>query len=127
MSPEQATAAPVDARTDQYSLAAVLYEMLVGEPPVTGPNTQAIIARRLTAPVQSIRTVRPTVPAALEAAVLRALERVPADRFPDVAAFAAALDGSGSARRRAAAGARGARGSCSAAPRSPSSRRSRRP
>src|SRR5436190_1202284 len=92
MSPEQATAAPVDARTDQYSLAAVLYEMLVGEPPVTGPNTQAIIARRLTAPVQSIRTVRPTVPAALETAVLRALERVPADRFPDVAAFAAALD-----------------------------------
>src|SRR4051812_11719050 len=46
MSPEQATAAPVDARSDQYSLAAVLYEMLVGEPPVTGPNTQAIIARR---------------------------------------------------------------------------------
>ena len=92
MSPEQATAAPVEARSDQYSLAAVLYEMLVGEPPVTGPNTQAIIARRLTAPVQSIRTVRPTVPEALEAAVLRALERVPADRFQDVAAFAAAID-----------------------------------
>ena len=96
MSPEQAMAAPVDARTDQYSLAAVLYEMLVGEPPVTGPNTQAIIARRLTAPVQSIRTVRPTVPPVLEAAVLRALERVPADRFPDVTAFAAALEGSSS-------------------------------
>jgi tetratricopeptide (TPR) repeat protein/predicted Ser/Thr protein kinase len=91
MSPEQATAAPVDARTDQYSLAAVLYEMLVGEPPVTGPNTQAIIARRLTAPARPIRTVRPTVPEPVEAVVLRALERVPADRFPDIAAFAAEL------------------------------------
>jgi len=91
MSPEQATAAPVDARSDQYSLAAVLYEMLVGEPPVTGPNTQAIIARRLAAPARPIRTVRPTVPEPLESAVLRGLERVPADRFPDVASFVAAL------------------------------------
>jgi tRNA A-37 threonylcarbamoyl transferase component Bud32/tetratricopeptide (TPR) repeat protein len=91
MSPEQATAAPVDPRSDQYSLAAVLYEMLVGEPPVTGPNTQAIIARRLAAPAPSIRTVRPSVSAALEAAILRALERVPADRFSDLSAFATAL------------------------------------
>jgi serine/threonine-protein kinase len=92
MSPEQATAASVDARTDQYSLAAVLYEMLVGEPPITGPNTQTIIARRLSAPVRPIRPVRPTVPDSVETAVLRALERVPADRFGDVAAFSAALD-----------------------------------
>jgi len=92
MSPEQSTAAPVDARTDQYSLAAVLYEMLVGEPPITGPNTQTMIARRLSAPVRPIRPVRPTVPNSIEAAVLRALERVPADRFRDVAAFSAALD-----------------------------------
>ena len=91
MSPEQATAATVDARSDQYSLAAMLYEMLVGEPPVTGPNTQAIIARRLAAPARPIRTVRPAVPEALESAVLRALERVPADRFPDIASFTAAL------------------------------------
>jgi len=91
MSPEQGTAAPVDARSDQYSLAAMLYEMLVGEPPVTGPNTQAIVARRLAAPARPIRIVRPTVSEALESAVLRGLERVPADRFPDVAAFAAAL------------------------------------
>jgi tetratricopeptide (TPR) repeat protein len=91
MSPEQATAAPVDAHTDQYSLAAVLYEMLVGEPPVTGPNMQAIIARRLTAPARPIRTVRPTVPEPVEAVVLRALERLPADRFPDIATFAAEL------------------------------------
>jgi tRNA A-37 threonylcarbamoyl transferase component Bud32/tetratricopeptide (TPR) repeat protein len=91
MSPEQGTAGPVDARSDQYSLAALLYEMLVGEPPVTGPNTQAIIARRLAAPARPIRTVRPAVPEALQSAVLRALERVPADRYADVATFAAAL------------------------------------
>jgi tRNA A-37 threonylcarbamoyl transferase component Bud32/cytochrome c-type biogenesis protein CcmH/NrfG len=91
MSPEQAMAAPVDARSDQYSLAAILYEMLVGEPPVTGPNTQAIIARRLAAPARPLRTVRPSVPESLESAVLRALERVPADRYADMAAFTAAL------------------------------------
>jgi len=99
MSPEQATAAPVDARSDQYSLAAMLYEMLVGEPPVTGPNTQAIIARRLAAPARPIRTVRPSVSEALESTVLRGLERVPADRFPDVAAFTAALRAPSSAER----------------------------
>ena len=91
MSPEQASAQPVDARSDQYSLASVLYEMLVGEPPFTGPTAQAIVARRLAEPARAIRPVRPSVPAATEAAVLRALERVPADRFPDVAAFAAAV------------------------------------
>ena len=91
MSPEQASAQPVDARSDQYSLASVLYEMLVGEPPFTGPTAQAIVARRLAEPARAIRPVRPTVPAGAEAAVLRALERVPADRFPDVAAFAGAL------------------------------------
>jgi tRNA A-37 threonylcarbamoyl transferase component Bud32/tetratricopeptide (TPR) repeat protein len=91
MSPEQATGAPVDARTDQYSLAAVLYEMLAGEPPATGPNAQAIIARRLAEPARPIRPVRSTVSEELERAILRALERVPADRFADVAAFSAAL------------------------------------
>ena len=91
MSPEQASAQPVDARTDQYSLASVLYEMLVGEPPFTGPTAQAIVARRLAEPARAIHPVRPSVPAGVEAAVLRALERVPADRFPDVAAFANAL------------------------------------
>jgi tetratricopeptide (TPR) repeat protein len=91
MSPEQATGAPVDARTDQYSLAAVLYEMLAGEPPVTGPNAQAILARRLAEPVRPIRPVRSTVPEALDRAILKALERVPADRFADVSGFASAL------------------------------------
>jgi tetratricopeptide (TPR) repeat protein len=88
MSPEQATAQPVDARTDQYSLASVLYEMLVGEPPFSGPTAQAVVARRLSEPARAVRPVRPAVPAGVESAVLRALERVPADRFRDIAAFA---------------------------------------
>ena len=91
MSPEQSSAEAVDARSDQYGLATVLYEMLTGEPPFTGPTAQAILARRLTESVRGVRSVRAAVPAAVEAALLRALERVPADRFRDVAAFADAL------------------------------------
>lgn len=91
MSPEQATAEAVDARTDQYSLACVLYEMLAGEPPFTGPTAQAIMARRLTESARPVRPVRPAVPIGVEGALLQALERIPADRFPDVKAFAAAL------------------------------------
>ena len=102
MSPEQATAGTVDARADQYSLAAVLYEMLAGEPPVTGPTAQAIIARRMAGPVRPIRPVRSAVPEAVEAAVLKALERVPADRFPDVATFAAELEHCASSPARGA-------------------------
>ncbi len=93
MSPEQATADRIDARTDQYALACVLYEMLTGEPPFTGRTAQAVMARRLTEPARGLRVVRSTVPEGVEGAVLRALERVPADRFPDVASFAAALTG----------------------------------
>lgn len=98
MSPEQATATEVDARTDQYSLACVLYEMLAGEPPFTGPTPQSIVARRLAEPVRSVRTVRSAVPVGVEAALLRALERVPVDRFADTAAFAAALEADALAR-----------------------------
>lgn len=92
MSPEQASGGMVDARSDQYSLASVLYEMLVGEPPFTGPNAQVIVARRYAEPARAIRPLRSTIPPHIEAAVLKALERVPADRFPDVTAFAAQLD-----------------------------------
>jgi cytochrome c-type biogenesis protein CcmH/NrfG len=91
MSPEQASAEGVDARSDQYSLATMLYEMLVGEPPFTGPTAQAVVARRFAEPARPIRTVRSAVPEAVERAVLKALERAPVDRFPDVASFATAL------------------------------------
>ena len=105
MSPEQGTAESVDARSDQYSLACVLYEMLTGEPPFTGPTPQAIVARRLLEPPRRIQTVRSSVPSAVEAAIMRALERNPVDRFPDVSAFAAALrDTSDRTRRDRATG-----------------------
>jgi cytochrome c-type biogenesis protein CcmH/NrfG len=91
MSPEQASAESVDARSDQYSLASMLYEMLVGEPPFTGPTAQSVVARRFAEPARPIRTVRSAVPESVERAVLKALERAPADRFTDVASFAAAL------------------------------------
>src|SRR5436305_883504 len=91
MSPEQASAEPrLDGRSDQYSLASVLYEMLGGEPPYTGPTAQAIIAKRFSEPVPHLGTLR-TVPTHVEAAVTRALAKSPADRFATRAAFAAAL------------------------------------
>jgi tetratricopeptide (TPR) repeat protein/tRNA A-37 threonylcarbamoyl transferase component Bud32 len=90
MSPEQTSAGTIDARTDQYSLATMLYEMLTGELPFSG-TTQAIVARRFAEPARPMRSVRSTIPNSVENAVLRALERVPADRFPDVASFAEAL------------------------------------
>ncbi|GMR13350.1 MAG: hypothetical protein BMS9Abin29_1556 [Gemmatimonadota bacterium] len=92
MSPEQASAewAP-DGRSDTYSLGCVLYEMLVGEPPYTGPTALAVFAKRLTEPVPSVRRLRDTVPEVVEQAVMRALARVAADRFDSVAAFADAL------------------------------------
>ena len=91
MSPEQSVAGTVDARSDQYSLATILYEMLAGEAPFTGSNAQTIFARRLSEPARPLITVRSTVPGAVEHAVLRALERTPADRFPSIGAFLAAL------------------------------------
>ena len=91
MSPEQASAEPrLDGRSDQYSLACVLYEMLAGEPPYAGPTAQAIIAKRLTEPIPHLSTVR-QVPPAVEVAVTRALAKAPADRFATVGAFIAAL------------------------------------
>ncbi len=92
MSPEQATGdRVVDARSDIYSLAAVLYEMLSGEPPHAGKTAQAIIARVLTEKASSMRVTRDTVPAHIDAAVLKALSKLPADRFASAAEFAVAL------------------------------------
>src|SRR5881409_1144835 len=92
MSPEQATGGrELDARSDVYSLAAVVYEMLTGEPPHTGPTVQAVIAKLLTERPTRIRTVRDTVPEGIDAAVAKALSKVPADRFGGAAEFAAAL------------------------------------
>jgi len=92
MSPEQATAdRQLDARSDIYSLGAVLYEMLAGEPPFSGASAQAVIAKLITERPTRLRTVRDTVPEAVDVAVGRALAKVPADRFSSAAAFGAAL------------------------------------
>jgi serine/threonine-protein kinase len=93
MSPEQASGdRTITERTDIYSLGCVLYEMLVGEPPFTGPNASAIFARHLSAPMPGIRTVRPGVPDEVEALVRSALEKVPADRIGDAATLKSRLD-----------------------------------
>lgn len=91
MSPEQAAGDPVDGRTDVYSLATVLYEMLAGDVPFTGSTAQAQLARRLAESARPIRTVRAGIPVTVEHAVLKALERAPGDRYQDVAAFVAGL------------------------------------
>lgn len=92
MSPEQSTASvEIDGRSDQYSLACVVYEMLVGEPPFTGPTAQAIIARHSMDLVSPPSIVRSTIPDAVEGAILRALAKVPADRYSTTALFAEAL------------------------------------
>src|SRR3989454_8352230 len=114
MSPEQASGGgPIDGRSDVYSLACVLYEMLAGESPYTGASAQVVIAKRFTDPVPSVRRLRDTIPPAIDGAVSKALGKAPADRFVTAAQFAEALTPSGapsvrprrSARRILVAGA----------------------
>jgi serine/threonine-protein kinase len=91
MSPERFTGEKIDGRSDVYSLACVFYEMLVGQVPFTGPNAMAIMARHTMQAVPSIRMVRSSVPEAVEAVIVHALEKTPADRFATVDEFKNAL------------------------------------
>jgi len=92
MSPEQATGQRnVTVRSDIYALGATAYEMLVGEPPFTGPNVQAIVAKVVTETPPPIRTRRHTVPLAVDRTIAKALEKLPADRVQTAAEFIAAL------------------------------------
>jgi tetratricopeptide (TPR) repeat protein len=93
MSPEQASGEKtVDARSDQYSLGCLLYEMITGLPPFVGATQQSVISQRFTQPPPSMRAHRPNVPDHVERAVKRALAVVPADRFASVTEFLAALN-----------------------------------
>jgi Tol biopolymer transport system component/tRNA A-37 threonylcarbamoyl transferase component Bud32 len=96
MSPEQAMGErDIGARSDVYALGAMTYEMLAGEPPFTGPNSQAIVAKVLTEHPTPLRAKRPTVPPAAEAAILTALQKLPADRWGTAKEFSDALGGTG--------------------------------
>ena len=93
MSPEQGAAGTVlDGRSDIYAVGCVLYEMLAGTPPFVGPTPQSVMARHAIDPPPSLRTVRNTVGPEIEAVVVKALAKVPADRFANAAEFADALD-----------------------------------
>ncbi len=93
MSPEQSIADPtIDRTTDIYSLGAVLYEMLAGEPPFSGPTAQSIAVKKMAGSPLPVRRIRPTVSAEVDAAIERALNPVPADRFQTGGDFARALD-----------------------------------
>jgi eukaryotic-like serine/threonine-protein kinase len=92
MSPEQAAGATdPDGRSDQYSLACVVYEMLAGQPPFTGPTTESVVHQHVAAAPPSVSAARPAVPAAADRVIQRALQKTAVDRYPSVSHFAEAL------------------------------------
>jgi len=106
MSPEQASAErELGAKSDLYSLGCVLYEMLAGEPPFTGPNTRRILARQVAERPRPLRAARPDTPPAVEEAVARLLAKDPRERFDTAAELAAALEDGRTGSPAAGAGA----------------------
>ena len=92
MSPEQASGnREIDGRSDLYSLGCVLYEMLAGQPPFTGPTAESVVRQHITADPPSVTSIRQAVPAHVEEIIARALAKTPADRFSPAAQFAEAL------------------------------------
>lgn len=92
MSPEQAAGEKdLDGRTDLYSLACVLYEMLTGQPPFTGPTVESVVRQHMMDPARPVSQLRPAVPPVIADVLTRALAKNPADRFSPAAHFAAAL------------------------------------
>jgi serine/threonine protein kinase/Flp pilus assembly protein TadD len=92
MSPEQASGDDeLDGRSDLYSLGCVLFEMLTGQPPFTGPTAQAVILKRFTDAAPSLRTIRPDLPVSIDQVVSRALARDPNERYATAAQFVQAL------------------------------------
>ena len=91
MSPEQVSGDPIDGRSDQYALACVVYEMVTGRPPFTGPTTESVLSQHRSVDARPVTVLRPATPAAVTQTLARALAKSPTDRFPTMTAFSAAL------------------------------------